>query len=271
MKKRALQKRICGFLFGFLLCVWGLLFSVGSVAFDHRFYMDFYRQEQLADQLGMTPSDLETGIFAMTDYVEGKRSDMSVYVEKHGEITQAFNEKEKAHMIDVRALWQHALMTGRICLIVSVLLAVFCVWRFGGKEAVFVLGRGFFQGFACFMVVLLFFGFWALADFSGFWVQFHHLFFTNDLWLLDPATDFMIQICPENLFSAMVLRIVVKTLVFYALCSLASWIGIRWSIYGKKGLSLKKVSLSARDLSEFPAGKQKETGSGKEMEHQDGK
>lgn len=261
MKNQALQKRVCGFLSGFLLCIWGLIFSVGSVAFDHHFYMDFYQREHLAEQLGMAPSDLETGIFAMTDYVQGNRTDMSIYVEKHGEIVQAFNEKEKAHMVDVRALWQHAHLTGMICLGISVLLALFCIGRFGVREAVFVLGRGFFQGFACFLVILLFFGFWALADFGGFWVQFHHLFFTNDLWLLDPATDFMIQICPENLFSAMVLRIVIRALLFYAFCVLAAWIGTRWSVCGKKGLSLKKASSLQAEFSE--SGKEKSSVHGK--------
>ena len=39
------------------------------------------------------------------------------------------------------------------------------------------------------------------------------MFFSNDLWLLDPATDFMIVICPENMFSALVTRIVLLFVV----------------------------------------------------------
>lgn len=29
---------------------------------------------------------------------------------------------------------------------------------------------------------------------------FHHIFFNNDLWLLDPATDLLINIVPEPFF-----------------------------------------------------------------------
>ena len=36
---------------------------------------------------------------------------------------------------------------------------------------------------------------------------FHLLFFTNDLWLLDPATDLLIRICPQSMFAEMGLRI----------------------------------------------------------------
>ena len=38
-------------------------------------------------------------------------------------------------------------------------------------------------------------------------MQFHHIFFDNDLWLFDPATDYMIRMLPEGLFYDMVMRI----------------------------------------------------------------
>lgn len=46
-----------------------------------------------------------------------------------------------------------------------------------------------------------------MADFNGFWTTFHQLFFTNDLWLLNPATDLMINLFPEAFFSHLVIRI----------------------------------------------------------------
>ena len=36
---------------------------------------------------------------------------------------------------------------------------------------------------------------------------FHEIFFTNDLWLFDPATDYMIRMLPEGFFYDMVMRI----------------------------------------------------------------
>ena len=60
--------------------------------------------------------------------------------------------------------------------------------------------------------VLAFFaciGIWAAVDFNSFWVSFHHVFFTNDLWLLDPASSRMIRMFQEEFFAAMVARILV--------------------------------------------------------------
>ena len=44
-------------------------------------------------------------------------------------------------------------------------------------------------------------------DFSAAFTKFHEIFFTNDLWLFDPAEDYMIRMLPEGLFSDMVIRI----------------------------------------------------------------
>ena len=40
-------------------------------------------------------------------------------------------------------------------------------------------------------------------DFDVLFTRFHHLLFTNDLWLLDPATDAMIRMLPEAFFESM--------------------------------------------------------------------
>ena len=49
-----------------------------------------------------------------------------------------------------------------------------------------------------------------LYDFNRFWIKFHELFFSNDLWLLDPRYSTMINMLPEPLFEAMVVKIIVR-------------------------------------------------------------
>src|SRR5699024_3895128 len=49
---------------------------------------------------------------------------------------------------------------------------------------------------------------YALIDFNGFWIHFHKLLFSNDLWLLNPATDRMINMFPESFFNQMVINII---------------------------------------------------------------
>ena len=70
----------------------------------------------------------------------------------------------------------------------------------------------------------------AVVDFNWFWTQFHHVFFTNDLWLLNPATSVLIQMVPEAFFSA----IVTKILIWFAV------VMIIWFALAGLGLSVAK-------------------------------
>lgn len=47
------------------------------------------------------------------------------------------------------------------------------------------------------------------TNFSYYWDLFHHIFFDNDLWLLDPKTDIMIQMVPQPFFYSAVTRVIV--------------------------------------------------------------
>ena len=58
---------------------------------------------------------------------------------------------------------------------------------------------------------------WAMIDFNAAFNFFHEILFTNDLWLLNPATDLLIRICPISMFMAMGARI--------------GLIGLAWAIF----------------------------------------
>lgn len=218
--------RIASFVFGLCALISWSVFCIQNVVFDHSFYMDLYERIHLAERENLDPEDLEKALFAMTDYVEGKRDDLEEEIVWKGRRQPAFNEKETAHMVDVKALWQnaHAVMIG--CLISLPFLGA-AVFLASGKNAPGYLCRGMVQAITCFLVILLFFGFWVLVDFTGFWTEFHHIFFTNDLWLLDPSVDFMIVICPEEMFSSMIAKILLPAALGIAAAGLGSWLYLK--------------------------------------------
>ena len=61
---------------------------------------------------------------------------------------------------------------------------------------------------------------WAMIDFNSIFYFFHIMSFSNDLWLLDPATDYLIMMFPEGFFfdSAilMVATIIAAAIVVWA-------------------------------------------------------
>ena len=55
---------------------------------------------------------------------------------------------------------------------------------------------------------------------------FHHLFFDNDLWILDPAKDNLINLLPEGFFSDTAFRIgEIFLLMELAMCAIFVGIG----------------------------------------------
>ncbi|MDE6195978.1 MAG: DUF1461 domain-containing protein, partial [Erysipelotrichaceae bacterium] len=77
------------------------------------------------------------------------------------------------------------------------------------KKGVFsYLALRFVKTALYFFLFVAFLGAYAIIDFDSFWTSFHYIFFSNDLWLLNPATDFMILMFPEQLFFQLVLRII---------------------------------------------------------------
>lgn len=73
--------------------------------------------------------------------------------------------------------------------------------------------------FATTIVVTIVFaavGIWAAVDFDFFWINFHKIFFTNDLWMLDPRTSLMIRMFSSQFFFDMVAGILVIFIIVIA-------------------------------------------------------
>ena len=68
--------------------------------------------------------------------------------------------------------------------------------------------------------------------------MFHHIFFRNDLWLLDPNTDILIMMVPETFFFHLVFRILGGFALGYLLC-----LGLAW--YQSKGGLLPQLKIKS--------------------------
>lgn len=205
-----MKNRVLSFQFAIFFIVATLLSSVAAVVFDHGFYTDLYEEIHLSQTTGVSDEELQDSIFMMTDYVEGKRDNLDGRVVWKGKEQETFNAKEKKHMVDVRTLWLRARLVMIISWVAAILSALVVLVR--EKEKGFaLLYAGFKQAMFCLLILFGFFGFWYLTDFTSLWTWFHTVFFAGNMdWLLNPATDFMIVICPEQMFSTMIASIALK-------------------------------------------------------------
>jgi len=148
---------------------------------------------------------------------------------------EVFGEREKDHMVDVQALYINARNVRTIGLIVApvLILLAFLIYR---KKAIKLLCRSFLYTSGAFLVLVVAIGLYAVIDFSAFWTAFHHVFFTNDLWLLNPNTDVLIMMVPEQFFFDLVTRIIIRFVSVFAVLSIAAFVGLK--LYRKR---LKKA------------------------------
>lgn len=172
---------------------------------DFGFYEKEYEKYDVLSDLDMKMEDVMYVTHEMMDYLKGDRENLEVVTTVEGIQQDFFNEQDKLHMADVQGLFIGGLhlRTGAV-IVLLVCLAVLLLMKGRWK---YILPRAFqiavgVSGAATAVLAFLF-----SRDFDAAFTKFHEIFFSNDLWMFDPAEDYMIRMLPEGLFSDMVIRI----------------------------------------------------------------
>ena len=189
-----------GIFTAFWLIIAFLITSVEAVTYwTPGYYEKEYTKYQVLNDLPeMTMDDLLDVTDEMMAFLRGKRENLHVYTTMGGEYREFFNDREIAHMEDVRGLFVGALVLRRIC-IITAFVCVALLWLLKADIAL-VVPRSVCWGTGLFFAMICVLGLVISTDFTKYFVIFHHIFFNNDLWLLDPATDLLINIVPEPFF-----------------------------------------------------------------------
>ncbi len=198
----------------FFLILTAILITVIDIcAFRRSFYVDEYTKNNTAEYIRMSEEDLMASTDALLDYLRGKRDDIVVNATVNGVEREVFDERETLHMVDVRNLYQNAMTARTVMFIAGAALLAWLIAKH--REMPYhIVSTGFRTGMQILAFVVSAILIYALADFNQFWMQFHYLFFDNDLFLLDPRVSIMINMFPETFFSDLVMQII---LVFFAI------------------------------------------------------
>lgn len=184
-----------------------VLSALQLTAFNLDFYAEQYAHRDTAESIGVSQNDLLRVTEVLLDYTSGKRSDMIVEVSINGSVQPYYNQREIDHMLDVRVLYLNVIQVRNILLIFG-LANIFSLLVFSKKKIIGQLQFGLTWVSVLMGSLLLALGTFAILDFNTFWTAFHHVFFSNDLWLLDPMTDNLINMVPEGFFIDLIVMIV---------------------------------------------------------------
>jgi len=185
-----------------------LISSVEIAAYsDFNYYQKEYEKYQVTGELKMELDDVMYVTKEMMAYLKGERDELSVYTTIEGKEQDFFNEQDRLHMEDVQQLFTGAMGLRTAALVVLVLcIGLLLVTRMSWGR---MLCRTFWIGLGAFFAGLGILAYLFSQDFTKYFTIFHELFFDNDLWIFDPATDYMIRMLPEGFFYDMAARIVI--------------------------------------------------------------
>jgi integral membrane protein (TIGR01906 family) len=181
----------------FILCLPILLIttSVRIAANSAELYRYGFNKYAISQMTGLAPAELDKVIGGLMTYFNSDEENIILTVVKDGKPFTLFNAREVGHLRDVKGLFR---------LVYRVLLGtlIYCILYIGLN---FMLRQdrrrvawGLFGGSALTLALLIVLGLMLWVDFDWFFYQFHLISFANDLWLLDPATDYLIMLFPQG-------------------------------------------------------------------------
>ncbi len=198
-----------------LLLIFVLLITSFQIAIygdpQYRFYEKEYAKYNVLESLNMEMDDVMEVTDHMMAYLIDECPELSIVTMVDGKEQDFFNEQDRLHMYDVQVLFLGGFRLRTIALAAFVVLIGVLV--FMKAELKTLLAKSYYKALAISAVTVAVLGALIATNFNKVFVIFHEIFFSNDLWLFDPATDYMIRMLPEGFFFDMVARIGIIFLV----------------------------------------------------------
>lgn len=190
-------------------------FIVGSLP-------DFYSYEftklQSLQEADVNVSEIEMGEL-FSKYMTGRTEEFQLEAEYENKVIQLFNSKEQSHMKDVRNLiW----LIG-ISAICAFIIIIVCTLFLNKKSDNYTIRRGYIFGIGTFLLFIVALFIFSKLDFTKGFNAFHEIFFTNDLWMLNPNEDILLMIMPEQFFIDSMFIVILFSIPFLILTGLIIW------------------------------------------------
>jgi integral membrane protein (TIGR01906 family) len=168
-------------------------------------------------------NDLEKITVKMLGYLKDTETDLNMQVEIDGQKEEVFGTREKDHMVDVKELFRKGFLLRNITLSVTAISILILLKQKERRELI----KGFLYASVGSLSLMLLLFILIQIDFYKYFTYFHEIFFTNDLWLLNPETDVLIQMLPLEFFTDIATKIISWFLALITLIGGISFYTIR--------------------------------------------
>ena len=174
-----------------------LYFSVQLPTFSPWFYSYEYEKNGTYEVVNMEKDDLMAVTTHMIDYMRGKEAKLNVETRVSGEERLFFSETEVLHMEDVRGLFDMGRLIRNVSAVLFIATTVFLVWQ--KRKGILTMLKCWRAAVLSMLAAGVGLSVLIALGFDRAFIVFHEIFFSNDLWLLDPA-DLLVNIVPTPFF-----------------------------------------------------------------------
>ena len=180
--------------------------SLRSLVTDRDLLLQGFRDNQVGRTTGLDQPQLERIADSFVAYFQGPPGQIQMQVTVGGQSRPLFNQREVEHMEDVQGLIQWFLRMQIVCAILFVIRVGFAVVVVGLDRSPVPIGREMLWSAGLVVALVAVVGLLSLVDFSELWIRFHQVAFRNDLWQLDPQSDYLIMLFPEPFWFTATIR-----------------------------------------------------------------
>jgi integral membrane protein (TIGR01906 family) len=177
--------------------------SLRGLVTDRDLMLRGFRDNQVAATTGLDDAQLARIADAFVAYFQGPPGPIQMQVTAFGQSRALFNDREVTHMEDVQALIQWFL---RIQFVAAAVVVVRLAAAVVFDRSPAPIGREMLWSTGLMVALVVLVGVLSLLDFEALWTRFHQIAFRNDLWQLDPATDYLIMLFPEPFWFTATIR-----------------------------------------------------------------
>lgn len=219
-----------------------LVMLFGTMEFVCYHDFDMYRREYVKyDVLSTLPEGLEMdgegSLMAVTEHMmkyligDKETPDLQIQIHTAEGTRDFFNDQELFHMAECKELFRKGLQLQYISIMLILFLLVYGRFAILRDKDAFLkaTGKGLLIGAAIFFVAVAVLAVYMVTDFEQAFVQFHLIFFDNDLWMFDPNESLMINMLVEGFFYDVVKQILA---IYVPLCALflafSFWLNSRY-------------------------------------------
>lgn len=214
------MKKLVYFSLGIFLSLFLLLSAIEFVSFNTNHYLQQYEKNNISARVKIDESNLKYVTDSIVLYLRDDLESLNIEALWDNEKRAVFSEREIEHMKDVKNLFVLGRRVRRISLLAILCIVIGIVkldkdWR---KNLSKVLVYAGVSNYALLLGLYICMRY----DFSKYFDYFHLLFFSNDLWILDPSKEILVQILPETFFYSTAVKIALTFFIPLTILGLSS-------------------------------------------------